>query len=186
MAAAFFWPTGTLNKDHLRRVFGALPLVHHRGIGRHRRDVRDLVARPVAALPVLQGPSPSSAAQQAPPSEPRRRSMSLRNGSRLSGSKFSGWASIQAIVRSQYSIASSARATGSSRAGLNAETAQNSRAPPLDPVGPQAPPTRGPPPAAHRARRPARGALPWTTGTSYRRASGTLLRRRAGTYSSRR
>ena len=81
--------------------------VHHRGIGRHRRDVRDLVARPVAALPVLQGPSPSSAAQQAPPSEPRRRSMSLRNGSRLSGSKFSGWASIQAIVRSQYSIASS-------------------------------------------------------------------------------
>ena len=40
---------------------------------------------------------------------------------------------------------------------------------PLDPVGPQAPPTRGPPPAARRARRPARGALPWTTGTSYRR-----------------
>ena len=39
---------------------------------------------------------------------------------------------------------------------------------PLDPVGPQAPPTRGPPPAARRARRPARGALPWTTGTSYR------------------
>ena len=36
-------------------------------------------------------------------------------------------------------------------------------------MGPQAPPTRGPPPAARRARRPARGALPWTTGTSYRR-----------------
>ena len=40
---------------------------------------------------------------------------------------------------------------------------------PLAPVGPQAPPTRGPTPAARRARRPARGALPWTTGTSYRR-----------------
>ena len=36
-------------------------------------------------------------------------------------------------------------------------------------MGPQAPPTRGPPPAARRARRPARGSLPWTTGTSYRR-----------------
>ena len=32
--------------------------------------------------------------------------------------------------------------------------------PPLDPVGPQAPPTRGPPPAAPRARRPARGVPP--------------------------
>ena len=51
---------------------------------------------------------------------------------------------------------------------------------PLDRVGPQAPPTRGPPPAARRACRPARGALPWTTRTSYRRASGTLLRRRSG------
>ena len=58
--------------------------------------------------------------------------------------------------------------------------------PPLDPVGPQAPPTRGPPPAAPRARRPARGALPWTTRTSYHRARGTFLRRRAGTYSRRR
>ena len=36
------------------------------------------------------GPSWNSLAQQAPPSEPRRRSMSFRNGSRLSGSKFSG------------------------------------------------------------------------------------------------
>ena len=36
-------------------------------------------------------------------------------------------------------------------------------------MGPQAPPTRGPTPAAPRARRPARGSLPWTTGTSYRR-----------------
>ena len=32
-----------------------------------------------------------------------------------------------------------------------------------------------------RARRPARGALPWTTGTSYCHARGTFLRRRAGT-----
>ena len=56
----------------------------------------------------------------------------------------------------------------------------------LDPVGPQAPPTRGPPPAAPRARRPARGALPWTTRTSYHRARGTFLRRPAGTYSRRR
>ena len=32
--------------------------------------------------------------------------------------------------------------------------------------------------AARSARRPARGALPWTTGTSYRRAGGTLLRSR--------
>ena len=48
-------------------------------------------------------------------------------------------------------------------------------------VGPQAPPTRGTPPAAHRARRPARGSLPWTTGTSRHRARGTFLRRRAGT-----
>ena len=32
--------------------------------------------------------------------------------------------------------------------------------PPLARVGPQAPPTRGPPPAARRARRPARGSLP--------------------------
>ena len=55
-----------------------------------------------------------------------------------------------------------------------------------DPVGPQAPPTRGPPPAAPRARRPARGSLPWTTRTSYHRARGTFLRRRAGTYSRRR
>ena len=52
---------------------------------------------------------------------------------------------------------------------------------PLVPVGPQAPPTRGPPPAARRARRPARGSLPWTTRTSYHRARGTFLRRRAGT-----
>ena len=58
--------------------------------------------------------------------------------------------------------------------------------PPLDPVGPQAPPTRGPPPAAPRARRPARGSLPWTTRTSYHRARGTFLRRRAATYSRRR
>ena len=35
-------------------------------------------------------------------------------------------------------------------------------------------------------RRPARGARPWTTGTSYRRALGTFLRRRAGSYSRRR
>ena len=47
-------------------------------------------------------------------------------------------------------------------------------------------PTRGPPPAARRARRPARGALPWTTRTSYHRARGTFLRRRPGTYSRRR
>ena len=53
-------------------------------------------------------------------------------------------------------------------------------------MGPQAPPTRGPPPAAPRARRPARGSLPWTTRTSYHRARGTFLRRRAGTYSRRR
>ena len=39
---------------------------------------------------------------------------------------------------------------------------------PLVLVGPQAPPARGPPPAAHRARRPARGSLLSTTGTSYR------------------
>ena len=32
-------------------------------------------------------------------------------------------------------------------------------------------PRAAPPPAAHRARRPARGALPWTTRTSYRRSS---------------
>ena len=50
----------------------------------------------------------------------------------------------------------------------------------LVPVGPQVPPTRGSPPAARRARRPARGALLWTTETSYRRASGTFLRRRSG------
>ena len=31
-------------------------------------------------------------------------------------------------------------------------------------------PTRGPPPAARRARRPARGSLLWATGTSYRRS----------------
>ena len=49
-------------------------------------------------------------------------------------------------------------------------------------VGPQAPPTRGPPPAAaRRARRPARGSLPWTTRTSCHRDRGTILRRRAGT-----
>ena len=30
------------------------------------------------------------------------------------------------------------------------------------------------------------GSLPWTTRTSYHRARGTLLRRRAGTYSRRR
>ncbi len=53
-----------------------------------------------------------------------------------------------------------ARATGSSRAGHDAGNRPNN--PPLDPVGPQAPPTRGPTPAAHRARRPARGSLPWT------------------------
>ena len=58
--------------------------------------------------------------------------------------------------------------------------------PPLVPVGPQAPPTRGPPPAARRAHRPARGSLPWTTGTSCHRARGTLLRRRAGTFLRRR
>ena len=57
---------------------------------------------------------------------------------------------------------------------------------PLAPVGPRAPPTRGPPPAAHRARRPTRGSLPWTTGTSYRPAPGTFLRRRAGTFLRRR
>ena len=51
---------------------------------------------------------------------------------------------------------------------------------PLALVGPQAPPTRGPTPAAWRARRPARGALPWTTRTSYRRARGTFLLRRSG------
>ena len=51
---------------------------------------------------------------------------------------------------------------------------------PLAPVGPQAPPTRGPPPAARRARRPAREALPWTTGTSYRRDPGAFLLRRSG------
>ena len=38
------------------------------------------------------------------------------------------------------------------------------------PVGPQGPPTRGQPPAARRARRPARGSLLWATGTSYRRS----------------
>ena len=48
--------------------------------------------------------------------------------------------------------------------------------PPLARVGPHAPLTRGPPPAARRARRPARGALPWTTRTSYHRARGTFLR----------
>ena len=42
--------------------------------------------------------------------------------------------------------------------------------PPLAPVGPQGPPTRGPPPAARRARRPARGSLLCATGTSYRRS----------------
>ena len=63
-----------------------------------------------------------------------------------------------------------ARATGSSRAAPDAEPPQNSRVPPLDPVDPQAPPTRGPTPAARRARRSARGALPWTTGTSYCRS----------------
>ena len=77
-----------------------------------------------------------------------------------------------------------ARATGSSRAGHDAGNRPNN--PPLVPVGPQAPPTRGPPPAAPTARRPARGSLPWTTRTSYHRARGTFLRRRAGTYSRRR
>ena len=57
---------------------------------------------------------------------------------------------------------------------------------PACPRGPTGPPTRGPPPAARRARRPARGSLPWTTRTSYHRARGTFLRRRAGTYSRRR
>ena len=33
-------------------VFRTLALVHRRGIGRHRRDVRGVLARPVAALPV--------------------------------------------------------------------------------------------------------------------------------------
>ena len=51
---------------------------------------------------------------------------------------------------------------------------------PLALVGPQAPPTRRPPPAAPRARRPARGALPWTTRTSYRRDHGASLLRRSG------
>ena len=36
-------------------------------------------------------------------------------------------------------------------------------------------PRRGPPPAAPRARRPARGSLPWTTRTSYHRARGTFF-----------
>ena len=57
---------------------------------------------------------------------------------------------------------------------------------PLALVGPQAPPTRGPPPAARRARRLARGALPWTTRTSCRRDPGALLLRRAGAKSLRR
>ena len=57
---------------------------------------------------------------------------------------------------------------------------------PLDRVGPQAPPTRGPPPAVRRARRPARGALPWTTRTSYRRDPGAFLLRRSGAQSRRR
>ena len=35
--------------------------------------------------------------------------------------------------------------------------------------------------SAGRSRSPARGSLPWTTGTSYHRARSTLLRRRAGT-----
>ena len=55
--------------------------------------------------------------------------------------------------------------------------------PRLSPWAPQAPPTRGPPPAAPRARRPARGSLPWTTRTSYHRARGTFCAGRAGTYS---
>ena len=50
----------------------------------------------------------------------------------------------------------------------------------------EAPPTRGPPPAARRARRPARGSLPWTTGTSPHPARSTFLRRRAGTFLRRR
>ena len=52
-----------------------------------------------------------------------------------------------------------------------------SEQPPLVPVGPQAPPTREPTPAARRARRPARGFFPWTTGTSCHRDPGTFLRR---------
>ena len=60
------------------------------------------------------------------------------------------------------------------------ETPTSVRITPLAPVGPQAPPTRGPPPAARRARRPARGSLPWTTRTSYRRDPGALLLRRSG------
>ena len=49
-----------------------------------------------------------------------------------------------------------------------------------------APPARGPTPAARRARRPARGSLLWTTGTSYHPARSTFLRRRAGTFLRRR
>lgn len=45
-------------------------------------------------------------------------------------------------------------------------------------VGPPAPPTPGPTPAARRARRPARWALPCTAGTSSRQYLGTFLRRR--------
>ena len=74
--------------------------------------------------------------------------------------------------------------TGSSRAGHDAGNRPNN--PPLARVGPHAPLTRGPPPAARRARRPARGSLPWTMRTSYHRARGTFLRRRPGTYSRRR
>ena len=59
---------------------------------------------------------------------------------------------------------------------------QPSGSPPLVPVGPLAPPACGPPPAARRARRPARGSLPWTTGTRCHRDPGTSLRRRAGTF----
>ena len=57
---------------------------------------------------------------------------------------------------------------------------------PLAPVGPQAPPTRGPPPAARRVRRPTRGSLPWTTGTCCHPAPGAFFRRRASTFLRRR
>ena len=45
--------------------------------------------------------------------------------------------------------------------------------PTLDPVGPRVPPARAPPRVSLlRARRIARGALPWTTGTSLPQPSG--------------